>query len=108
MRMKQQNVLIKLATILSSLLLTGGCVAYRSGALNWLSSTPSQPSASSDGSMPQEAATDGAQSTDTAKSQRRGPFLTSTKSPGILLAEPPSSPTQTVRPPAGFEAPDQS
>jgi len=39
---KQPNSLLKLAAVASSVLLVGGCVAYRAGAFNWLTGTSSQ------------------------------------------------------------------
>ncbi len=34
--MKQPNFLLKLATVVSSILLVGGFVCYRAGAFDWL------------------------------------------------------------------------
>ncbi len=43
--MKRPDFLLKLAALVSSLLLLGGYVAYQAGAFNWLSGTSAQKAA---------------------------------------------------------------
>ncbi len=52
--MKKPNALLKLAAVVSSVLLVGGLVSYRAGAFNWPMETNSPPADSESSPTPEE------------------------------------------------------
>src|SRR5436309_1647416 len=80
--MKQPHFLLRMAAVVTSVLLAGGFVAYRAGAIPWLSGKRERPATSESKPIPAEK------------------MFSSTKSgvispPGLVDDSPPPAPTQS-------------
>ncbi len=93
--MKRPNLLIKVATITSSVLLVAGFVSYRAGAFNWLTGNEAAPAAP--GFLGGSKSKVLIEPTSQTPAQGQTPaspspaFMSSSKS--IILVDPPPEPT---------------
>jgi hypothetical protein len=98
--MKRPHYLVKVAVVLNSILLVGGCVGYQSGAFNWLSGSAAPSTESTAKPAPNESEPE-------AASPAKQIFISGSKSkftPVIDLsgAEPAQTPATPKQPPTDF------
>jgi hypothetical protein len=86
--MKQPNVLLKLAAVVSSLLLVGGFVSYRAGAFNWLLGTSARPEEAASEQPPPDTA------------QPAQTIMYSSKWGVFVAPSPPSTPSEQAPAPS--------
>jgi hypothetical protein len=112
--MKQPHVLLKVTAVVSSVLLAGGYVCYRAGAINGLLTTSSPPEQIPPEAAPTKQPSVGNNipwdytwipSTTILQSNRPSPFLAGPKSAGIDFVPPSPKSSKTQLPAAAQQSP---